>query len=305
MIVSIVDRPRPGLVEHSKALVKFLQYCGFNAKNFIPKEFCKKDNFSDSFSILKLFNPKVKKIIIWSMGITYLALPFLWLMGKKTVVVIHEPGGIIQRLGKKDSFIYSLIVSFLEVFLIFASIKVTPNKKNSSQDLLYAPLLLEMKKIPKITNRNLNKVLYLGRKDNRRCFDLFMNNFLRAENKHLRFIVFPNKKKSTFDHKVKTMKEVFVVLNLYKVNHNQSGVTIDSLSFGRPLIVSDKDAFCQLIIKNQLGIVIPSDQIDLKSVNSAIKKIDDNRAKYIKNVNAVFNKEFGFDAFKKYWLNLI
>ena len=170
---------------------------------------------------------------------------------------------------------------------------------------MYAPLLLEMKKIPKITNRNLNKVLYLGRKDNRRCFDLFMNNFLRAENKHLRFIVFPNKKKSTFDHKVKTMKEVFVVLNLYKVNHNQSGVTIDSLSFGRPLIVSDKDAFCQLIIKNQLGIVIPSDQIDLKSVNSAIKKIDDNRAKYIKNVNAVFNKEFGFDAFKKYWLNLI
>lgn len=305
MIVSIVDRPRPGLVEHSEALVKFLQCCGLNTKNYIPKNFCKNDNFSESFSILKLFNPQVKKIIIWSTGITYFALPLLRLMGKKIIVVIHEPGGITQRLRKGDSYIYSLFVTLIEIFLIFATIKVTPNKKNSSKSLFFAPLLLENKKICKITNKDLNKVLYLGRKDKRRSFDLFMNNSLRAKNKHLRFAVFPSKKQFTFEQKIKLMKKVFVVLNLYKVNHNQSGVTIDSLSFGRPIIISEKDAFSELIIKNQLGVVIPSDQISIESINSAIEEINNNRKKYSKNINKIFNREFGFDAFKKYWLCLI
>ena len=140
MILSIADRPRYGLLEHSEAMVDYARrhrgVAGLTL--YHPALQTASDTSKAPFSIRGLLRRAARRefttLVLWSVGITYLLLPLVRLLHPRAriVIVCHEPGGLRQRRAKKDDFWYSVIVSLYErLFFPFADLIVTPNLRNS------------------------------------------------------------------------------------------------------------------------------------------------------------------------------
>jgi hypothetical protein len=308
MVVSVVDRPRYGLVEHSDALVNYLRINRLNAISFVPAQMLSSCEYScTSFSIRKLFSKDVNVVVIWSLGITMISLPFLRIFGKKIIFISHEPGGIRQRLRKSDGIMYSLKTSIFESLSIFANIVVTPNIKNATNKIIYAPLLFNSRITHKYElTKKKSLLVYLGRKDSRRCYNIFCN-FKNAKNlnNNIKYAEFPYANKKSFADKKELMVHAFCVMNIYLIKHNQSGVTPDALSFGVPVIVSELDAYSEDINKFKAGIVLSEGDIDEESIKNAIYKIYANFNFYSNNAAYMFDQRFGEKSFNATWLPLI
>ena len=300
MIVSVVDKKRPGLCEHSSALCTYLQESGFEAISMVPKPFCySKADLKYSFS--HLLKSEVKVIVLWSFGISGLFTIVFKLLGKKVIWIQHEPGGLSQRLSKKDPIFYSLLSSFFEIFFSTADKIVTPSNKWEHLFIDYAPLLFVPKKIKKKNNRHF--VTYLGRRDMRRGLKIFeeLKTILPEKNKTQ---FFPDKNINSSKDKTTVLSKTVAVINLYEVPHNQSGVTIDALRHGVPVIVSELDFWAEEIKIENAGVVLRTDNMNSITVLDAIKKIEENFDDFSKNASKLSDKLCGSHAFKTFWLPL-
>jgi hypothetical protein len=315
MLLLIVDRKRYGLLEHAEAL-RFYYCKTTNDSAIILKHKNLDSDFGSSFSffslIKQLYRNRPKSCVVWSVGITYLYLPLLSLIFNKTkfIVVVHEPGGFYQRINKGDSLSYSIVTSFYELLLKFSRVQlVTPNIKNAIKyNLAYAPLLF----LERFVNENKliqKSIVFLGRRSKNRCNDFFIDDSLISFTKllkgnyYLKF--FPSKELFTTRDKTEQMRSAICVLNMYLVDHNQSGVTPDSLSYGIPVIITEKDAFVNLIENYSAGVVLNSKEINHDLVLNAVNKISFNINEYMRGAQILFVNEFGLNAFKKYWIYII
>ena len=311
MLISVVDKNRYGLFEHSLALTNFFLMSGNENKAANLFRSDGQVHGALNFSIFKLlsiiYKNRAATLVVWSVGISYFILPIinLFFSSVKIIVVIHEPGGIVQRLKKGDPLLYALAVSFYELLLFFSKvIKVTPNVKNSKKyNLIYAPLLFDSLNMNQ-TIMDKSTVVYLGRKAEVRSLSLFK--FLK-DNKALTnfdFEFFPTLKTSTEDKK-ELMEKAVCTLNLYVVPHNQSGVTVDSLRFAIPVVVTNFDAFGDLILHRNAGVVIPIDSLSMSSVLDAINHIKSNFVAMSKSAYELYEDEFGYTAFCSFWLPIL
>jgi hypothetical protein len=317
MILSIADRPRYGLLEHSEAMVDYAARCGGSAGQTLYHRALRTTSTAARarFSVLELLRRTVRRefstLVVWSVGITYLLLPLIRLLHPRVhiVIVCHEPGGLRQRLVKKDGFWYALAVSLVErLGFPFANLIVTPNPRNSRIfGMPFAPLLF----VPPADRGDevRERLVYLGRKSHTRSLNLFTGEasgrLLRAAGGQLRFSFFPDGGRSSFADKERLMRQALCTANLYTVEHNQSGVTPDSLRFGVPVIVSEFDAFATQIADAKAGVVLPKDQITTETVAHAVQEIRDNFQQYSSGAVRLFDACFGESAFQRYWMPLL
>lgn len=314
MLLSIVDRQRYGLLEHAEALNVFYKQSTGCDSILLKHANLVSDigsNFSFYLMLKILFSGKVNVCVIWSVGSTYCLLPIITLLLRniKFFVVIHEPGGFSQRKKRGDPLIYSLTTTLYEKLLCFSIVtRLTPNIKNIIVGkLLFVPLIFSEKiQVRNLINRN--QILYLGRKSVNRSYDLFegemLDKFLGLLGKDELFKFFPTPELYTSSDKDHVMACTLCVLNLYRVNHNQSGVTPDALRYGVPVIVTEKDAYSELIIEYSAGVVIDSKKLSHKAIFDAIYTIKKNKNLYISGALELYSTEFGFRAFAKHWLPL-
>ena len=98
---------------------------------------------------------------------------------------------------------YSLKTSIFESLSIFANIVVTPNIKNATNKIIYAPLLFNSRITHKYElTKKKSLLVYLGRKDSRRCYNIFCN-FKNAKNlnNNIKYAEFPYANKKSFADK--------------------------------------------------------------------------------------------------------
>lgn len=203
MILSIADRPRYGLLEHSEAMVDYARRHGGTPglTLYPPALHTASDASKAPFSVRGLLRRAARRefgtLVLWSVGITYLLPPLVRLLHPRAriVIVCHEPGGLRQRLAKGDRFWYSVTVSLYErLFLPFADLIVTPNLRNSqTYGMPFAPLLFVQP--PAAGGAARDCLVYLGRKSHSRSLDLFTGaacgRLLEAAGGAVRFSFFP------------------------------------------------------------------------------------------------------------------
>ncbi|MET0983572.1 MAG: hypothetical protein ABWY02_15810 [Telluria sp.] len=318
MILSIVDRPRYGLLEHSEAMVSYMQHYGnepgltlYHPSLNTAEDLAVKVPFSVMRLLKRAFRHEFSTLVLWSVGITCMLLPLIRLLHPraKIIIVCHEPGGLGKRLGKKDDFWYAVTVTLFErLFFPFSHLIVTPNVSNShTYAMPFAPLLFLEPASRSSEPREF--VVYLGRKSHTRSVDLFSGKscaeLLRAAGGCTRFSFFPDGERKSFDDKDWLMRRALCTANLYTVEHNQSGVTPDSLRFGVPIIVSEYDAFAAQIADYKAGIVLPVDAISAETVAAAVTAIRSDFKSYSDGASELFDVYFGKTGFQRYWLPLL
>jgi hypothetical protein len=318
MILSIADRPRYGLLEHSEAMIDYARHYGGTGGQTLyhPSLRSASDASKAPFSVKDLLRRATRRefstLVLWAVGITYMLLPLIRVLHPRAhiVIVCHEPGGLRQRLAKKDPFWYSVIVTLYErLFFPFAHLIVTPNARNSRiYGMPFAPLLfLAPSEDAAASVRNC--LVYLGRKSHSRSLNLFTGDacgrLLQSAGGDVRFSFFPDGDRSSSEDKEQLMQQALCTANLYTVEHNQSGVTPDSLRFGVPIIVSEFDAFAAEIVEHRAGIVLPKDQISTETVAHAVQEIRDDFQEYSAAASRLFDSYFGKTGFQRYWLPLL
>lgn len=317
MILSIADRPRYGLLEHSEAMVDYARRHGGTPGQTLyhPRLETAAGTAKAPFSVRELLRRAARRefstLVLWSVGITYLLLPLVRLLHPRAriLIVCHEPGGLGQRLAKKDGFLYSVTVSLYErLFFPFAHLIVTPNLRNSdTYGMPFAPLLFVEPAAGGEAERDC--LVYLGRKSHSRSLDLFTGEacrrLLQGAGSALRFSFFPDGERRSSQDKERLMRQAVCTANLYTVRHNQSGVTPDSLRFGVPVIVSEFDAFATEIKQYRAGIVLRKDQISTESVAQAVRQIRADFDGYAAGAGQLFDAYFGDAGFRRYWMPLL
>lgn len=315
-IFSIVDRQRYGLLEHSEAFTAYARLLpNLSAKTIYHRDMAPSEQDAQVYSIKQLliaaWKRKLDCLLLWSVGPTYLLLPLIKLLNPdlRTIVVCHEPGGFRQRMNKKDPILYALLVSAYEwFFLRFADTVVTPNMQNSAKFRMgYAPLIFE--RIDGSQAQNRDSIVHLGRRSAARSIELFCGknreNLLAKLDHKIQFNFFPTATQKTTSEKATLMQRAVCTVNLYKIQHNQSGVTPDSLRFEVPVIVSELDAFSPLIRAYGAGVVLSLNDISTDSIASAVSKICNDFDAYSKAAARMFDDHFGLTAFKTYWVPLL
>lgn len=317
MILSIADRPRYGLLEHSEAMVDYARRHGGMAGQTLYHAALRTDpgEAKAPFSVRGLLRRAARRefstLVLWSVGVSYLLLPLVRLLHPRAriVIVCHEPGGLGQRLAKKDHFWYSVVVSLYErLFFPFADLIVTPNLRNSdTYGMPFAPLLFVPPDGGGAAARDC--LVYLGRQSQSRSLELFTGpacgRLLQAAGSGLRFSFFPDGERRSSADKEQLMRQALCTANLYTVRHNQSGVTPDSLRFGVPVIVSEFDAFAAEIAQHRAGIVLPKDGISTESVAQAVQQIHADFDAYSVGAARLFDAYFGETGFRRYWMPLL
>jgi glycosyltransferase involved in cell wall biosynthesis len=149
------------------------------------------------------------------------------------------------------------------------------------------------------------KILYVGRRDDRRKLNLFQSetfrDSIRKKARGCTFDFFPPRADSfaTTDEKLAAFKQATAVLNFYTVPYNQSGVTVDALINGVPVLVSDFDPHAEIM--RQYGLSLPAGSGDDKIASALLQMIRDQE--HLKVVAKRLGDKLGStDAFQVTWL---
>ncbi|MBK4736708.1 hypothetical protein [Noviherbaspirillum pedocola] len=316
MILSIVDRPRYGLMEHSEALTDYAGRHGpTSVRTIAHPKLAPGQQATERYSPLALLLCVARKectaLILWSVGITYLLLPLIRLLNRQVhiVAVCHEPGGLRQRLRKGDPFIYSHVVSLYEcLFLRFADMVITPNSENSKKHAMrYAPLIFTPPGEAHAPAHD--AVVYLGKRSAHRCLDFFegvaSKVLLSLAGREGDIAFFPTENSKTSADKDELMRHALCTVNIYSVPHNQSGVTPDSLRYGVPVIVSELDAFAPHVRAYGAGVVLDREQIATEHIAAAIRDIEAHFDSYSDAALRMFEEHFGGAAYRRHWMPVL
>lgn len=297
----IVDRNRFGLANHAICMSKFCSMNNIDHQVFIPENLINTENVKsvEDFKIHKLFSKKYNQVVIWSFGICVLLIPLLRICGKKIIFVQHEPGGLRQRIKKKDAIHHALLISILEVvFLRYANVIGTPNKKNANKfNLEYTPLIFS-NQIEKCGRRK-KKIVYLGRKDSRRHYELFLSDDFRKNLSDYSFEQFPDGGSFSEEDKKNILRDASAVFNVYNCQHNQSGVTGDALAHGVRVIISKYDAWYEPLKSSNAAIIVDHNFTPSEMALEIRRHF--NNVEINASIEAIYEENFGKLAFNKFW----
>jgi hypothetical protein len=246
----------------------------------------------------------------------------------KVSLYVHEPTNFSQKINKKDGFFQSIAVSFFQKNEIKKADICYMAHKNALKSFYESyhfsvvgnkgrvlPLLFE-DKFYEVDNSSIKSqvktILILGRVDNTRCLDVFLDcaEFSSNNGKKYNFKILSNKK-IIIDGKFKglsnleivsesyysnqmmfdELKKCDYVFNLFRVDYTQSGVTPYALMFGKPVIAHcyeqdvDLESFGCIYYKT-----IPSGEvllIDIEKNNTLSGSIRDY---YHRKYNPIYTK---------------
>jgi hypothetical protein len=255
--------------------------------------------------------PQADLVVLWSFGITAFLLPLLrrWADRTTWAVVLHEPGGLRAKLAKGDGRLRAVVSAVLEwtatrgadyvVVPREDKVSLVKGSRALSLPLLYATAVPSEGSVPR------TDVLYLGRRDARRKLELFSSDEFRcgvqAALGGCRFAFFPPVAGVNADLRDKeaALARARVVLNFYTVPYNQSGVTVESLVHGVPVVVSNHDPYADRLAP--LGLALPPDAAD-DMVMSAVTGAAQAQAGMADSLRRLGDDLGGESAFLRKWL---
>ena len=146
-------------------------------------------------------------------------------------------------------------------------------------------------------NNNANHLLYLGRRDKTRGFNLLKT----LDN----IFFFPNSNTDKSEKsKIQYFNKSCAVINFYSRLITQSGVTADSLSKGKITFVSSFDPIAKISSFGGALEVVSEIPESNQSIIELIKIAKNKKINYLKFRNE-FKNIYGISAFKKTWLKII
>jgi hypothetical protein len=305
-VLSVVDRPRPGLMDHSDAFAALAKPYGYDVTCMHLAAASKTWGF---WGLVKACRHN-DLLLIWSFGLTIALLPIIRLLapGLKVAFVYHEPGGLRQKLRKKDPLFPSIVSALLERVAISVSHQVLiprEDKVGEFQHLnaIFAPLLYDacacVKKAPVASA----SILYLGRRDLRRKFDLFCDDGFRrlvsGNGSDLVFQFFPGDDGDfSCSAKIAAIRKASVIMNIYTVPYNQSGVTVEALVHGAPVVVSTFDPYAKQL--SSLGLVVSPSASD-SEIAATLRHAIANRNDLSPLLTELGSDLGGVVCFERYW----
>lgn len=250
-IASICNHKKLGLKDHALAL----EYYG--NMNDSEREYLLVKNF---FHLIHIFflskrENKYGLFLIWDNSIRSLLLGLISrALGFTLVYYYHEPGGLNQKLLKKDPLIYSFKAALGEwLFQKIAHYSLVARLDKVSAGYVFCPLLFDDRR-PKSNPQNF--IGFLGRQMHRH-HALFNSFKPTLENAGYEIVFFPSKHfGSSASDKFIFLGQCIAVWNVYEVPYNQSGVTGDALMSGTPVIFSRYEPFQLLLLRCKLGVYV-------------------------------------------------
>jgi hypothetical protein len=287
-VLTIVDRPRHGLAELSYAFACHAKNAGHDATLLhavhdpgIPSE-------PWSFGNLWRRAREADVVVVWSYGRTALLLPLLLWMSRTThwSFVFHEPGGLRAKLRKGDAWGRAVVSALLEAMACrWSHTMIVPRSDRLSlvnaRNVVFAPLLY-FEDAADEDDKVRNSILYVGRRDPRRKASLFANEAFRAAVRatvpDAAFEFFPPDpaRPGTMGQKWEAWRRARAALNFYTIPYNQSGVTVEALLHGVPVLVSDFDPYADSLAA--LGLALPATADDDAIANALGAAADRQRA---------------------------
>jgi hypothetical protein len=264
-VISVVDRPRPGLAELSLAFATHARSDGHDVGMLHAVD---EQQAAIRWSFWRMVREarSADLVVLWSFGWSTLLLPLARMMTRRTEwsVVLHEPGGLAAKLAKGDNWLRAVISAILElVALKWADWILVPRADKVSvvdaRNVVALPLLhLEDNNVAATPRQG---IFYFGRRDPRRKLALFGSTTFRQVVRHslpdCTFDFFPPDPKipGSMAEKWHAWRSASAVLNFYTVPYNQSGVTVEAMLHGVPVLVSDFDPFADNL--RPLGLALP------------------------------------------------
>lgn len=298
-----MGRRRRGLLEHAQALTHFLVSDGIEAHLVSPPF----PNEQYVVEVNELRKRKIKfknsTIVFWCLGIEILLMPFFKLLGCSIVFVLHEPGGLRQKVKKSDGLAYSIIAGLIEfIAKIFADEIGTPNKVNAKKyGHVFLPLLF--REVPGVheKERERNVAAYLGRQDKRRALLEFREISIHG----VSTAFFPSATQDSEDQKMELLSRAICVVTAYTVPYNQTGVVPDSFRAGCPVIISDLDPDARQIEEFGAGVVVPSRNLSKNMLQDAIMLIKTNQKQYCNSAIRYYQRFHGLRSYRVHWKPLL
>ncbi len=228
------------------------------------------------------------------------------MLGKNSILYLHEPLKLQARLRKGVPLLKSLLVSTVHCFESLLPNKILTgnelNRKYFFRHLIFAPLIYQEAVISLNWTDRKSEVLYFGRLDSEKFFREFSSlnikkQIIATSNLNIneaaiaisRFTI--EEKNSIFlNHKY--------VWCAQRNNFSQSGVLLDAIRFGCVVIISKSDPLKELIDPSRY-IALPS-VFNEEIVNNLIESYEFQYPLGPKN-DDFFSKFGGADAFENHW----
>jgi hypothetical protein len=228
------------------------------------------------------------------------------ILGKNTILYIHEPLKLQARLAKGVPLLKSILIFIVHCFESLLPDKVlTGNKFNRKywhRNLIFAPLLYQKNNNDICWTDRKSNLLYFGRLDSEKYFNEFMSLNIKKEiiataNLNINETAIPIKRLTANDKNNIFLNHKYIWC-VQKNNFSQSGVLLDAIRFGCVVIISESDPIKDKIDSSRY-IALPS-VFDEKLIEDLIKLYEFQFPLGPKN-DDLFSEFGGLDAFEKYW----
>ena len=239
MIYSVVDKKRYGLICHSDELQTM-----FGAENV---QTIHTNSLSKSFkTCVRLFFAKdARYVVVWNIGYFFIMCPLLRLRGICVLYTKHEPDNFRARYAKTGQFFRSILQHILvEYYSKFFTINILFNEeKCKSPKDIYLPLNFSISFIEECNSCS-KQLVFLGAKLHSRQYDLIEKIYKSEHKRDFEIVFFPSydEPDRSEQSKIRLIENgQSIIWNFFNVPYNQSGVSVDALRYGVPIILSDFD----------------------------------------------------------------
>lgn len=265
-----MDRPRYGLINHSSDLAKLLA----DDTEIELLHVSESENFLIfGYRCLKnLLNTRNSVILVWNLGIFFMFAPLLRFWGHTIIYTFHEPSDLTARFQKSGRFLKAVVEHFLvEYYSLLFNWRVLFNDNFSRRKIL------DVVPLPFRTNFVTAKsstvfLVYMGTQLTSRNYEKFklLSAILTKEN--IICVEFPSAAFGrTEDQKVRCLERGNAIIwNHFNIEYNQSGVSVDALKYGVPIIVSE---FEKNLDMRSGGVNIINSNSDISDYLTAIRAI--------------------------------
>lgn len=227
-------------------------------------------------------------------------------LGGHVVYMLHEPGGVGQKLTKGDPFVYSCLAALAETAMTAVSHSVVvPRRDRLAFGDAFVPLLYDEARPEPHTART-RRIGFLGARRAHRLAHLFTRLVPRLRETGIEVSYFPSKDRgTTYSEKIRFLQEMDLVWNVYGVPFNQSGVTGDCIMSMVPMVCSVHEPERAL-----LGLLGLKCEIDLRQTEEEIGAVliafladrqEEPSSLDMREARALRSMYGGSMAFQTYW----
>jgi hypothetical protein len=231
-------------------------------------------------------------IVFFSLGLQVLFSPVFRVRNIKTIYMYHEPCKLNERIAKTGKILHGVVAHILiNILLKIVSEAVVLNPRRAKQ-LGYRQVQFPVLFTDTIRTSCLNfpHLVFLGGQLKSRSVDLFriVKDLLPSRLPGFQATFFPNGGDKSEVEKCRVLGQGRVVIwNLFTIEYNQSGVTLDGLMYGLPVLVNSTDMHAGKIHDACPYCVFDIRNITVESVVLALRSIYENYDFYRSNMRKV------------------